>query len=93
MAWPLVEMLFAGVSRYLAKEGLFCLYGPFNYDGKYTSNSNAEFDCWLKARDRASGIRDFEQIESLANSVELAMVEDVEMPANNRLLVFRQNSG
>jgi hypothetical protein len=62
------------------------LYGPFNYAGEYTSASNAQFDSWLKNRDPVSGIRDFEWIIDLATQNHLTLENDVEMPANNRLL-------
>jgi len=62
------------------------IYGPFNYAGEYTSTSNAQFDSWLKTRDPVSGIRDFEWIIDLAAQNHLKLENDVEMPANNRLL-------
>ena len=62
------------------------IYGPFNYAGKYTSASNAQFDSWLKNRDIVSGIRDFEWIIELAAQNHLTLENDTEMPANNRLL-------
>ncbi len=91
MSWPLVEAMFAGVARLLPPRGLFALYGPFNYGGKATSASNAEFDAWLRGRDAASGLRDFEAIAALAARSGFALEEDNAMPANNRLLVFRRN--
>lgn len=90
MGWQYVEAFFAGIKQYLQKGGVFCLYGPFNYDGKYTSESNAEFDIWLKQRDPISGIRDVEAIKQLAENAELLLKNDYEMPANNRLLVWKK---
>jgi len=86
--WPLVERFFAGVKQCLAKQGRLCIYGPFNYNGQFTSDSNAAFDVWLKSRDAESGIRDFEAIVSLAQAAGLTLVKDHTMPANNRLLEF-----
>ncbi|HZS67861.1 MAG TPA: DUF938 domain-containing protein [Burkholderiales bacterium] len=88
MSWPQVERLFAGVAAVLPAGGVFALYGPFHYDGKPTSPSNAQFDAWLRGRDPASGVRDFEKICELAAKHRLALVEDNALPANNRLLVF-----
>jgi len=81
-----VEHFFSGVDGVLEEGGKLCLYGPFNYQGQFTSASNAQFDVWLKQRDQQSGIRDFEWIESLAESIGLTLVADHAMPANNRLL-------
>jgi len=88
VSWPLVEKFFAGVKKCLAEHGRLCIYGPFNYNGKFTSDSNADFDVWLKNRNADSGIRDFEAILTLAESAGLTLVKDHEMPANNRLLEF-----
>ncbi|MBT3061610.1 MAG: DUF938 domain-containing protein [gamma proteobacterium symbiont of Ctena orbiculata] len=89
MSWPEVEGMFRGIGRVLKPEGCFALYGPFNYRGGYTSESNRNFDQWLKSRDPLSGIRDFEALNELAESNELRLAEDVEMPVNNRILVWR----
>jgi len=88
MSWQLVVKFFQGVTENLQKEGVLCIYGPFNYQGKYTSESNENFDVWLKERDSNSAIRDFEAIVSLATSSGLTLTADHDMPANNRLLVL-----
>ncbi|HID48896.1 MAG TPA: DUF938 domain-containing protein, partial [Chromatiales bacterium] len=72
MAWPSVQNLFAGIGRVLEEGGVFCLYGPFNHGGEYTSDSNRRFDAWLRARDPLSGIRDFEALADLAAQAGLA---------------------
>ena len=92
MAWSVVEGLIRGVGRTLRPEGLFLLYGPFNYGGSYTSESNARFDDWLKSRDARSAIRHFEDMDREADKAGLTLVEDVGMPANNRLLVWRREA-
>ena len=81
-----------GVGRCLRPGGVFAVYGPFNYDGAYTSDSNARFDQMLRARDPGSGIRDFEWIAQLANEAGLELLEDVEMPANNRTLIWQKRT-
>ena len=93
MSWPQVEKMFAGVGALLAPDGVFALYGPFNYGGKHTSASNAEFDQWMRRRDPACGLRNLEDIRDLAARHGLALEEDNAMPANNRLLVFRRKDG
>jgi cyclopropane fatty-acyl-phospholipid synthase-like methyltransferase len=90
MSWPEVELMFQGIGRVLEAGGCFALYGPFNYRGGYTSESNRSFDGWLKSRDPLSGIRDFEALDELAASNRLQLTEDVEMPVNNRILVWRK---
>ena len=90
MHWKEVVALFAGVGDLLGRDGLFCLYGPFNYGGNYTSESNARFDEWLHARDPLSGIRDFDDLDRLAGTSGLQIEHDYAMPANNRLLCWRK---
>ncbi|MDH5395360.1 MAG: class I SAM-dependent methyltransferase [Gammaproteobacteria bacterium] len=90
MGWPSVENMFAGIGRVLKQKGIFCLYGPFNYNGQFTSESNARFDLWLKQRDPVSGVRDFEALQILAAQAAMTLIDDVEMPANNRVLVWQK---
>ena len=90
MSWPQVERMFDGIGT-IATLKTLCLYGPFNYGGKHTSESNARFDATLRGRDPASGIRDAEAIAGLAGKSGFALAEDNAMPANNRLLVFRRD--
>lgn len=90
MHWTDVEAMFAGVGKVLNDNGVFMLYGPFNYNGQYTSQSNAGFDQWLKQGDPLRAIRDFEAVQALAEKAGLTLIEDNPMPANNRTLVWRK---
>ena len=92
ISWPLVVKFFEGIAQNLLTGASVCIYGPFNYQGKFSSESNANFDVWLKDRDINSGIRDIEAILLLASSAGLHLIDDHAMPANNRLLVFSKNS-
>jgi len=91
MDWAAVQAFFAGLDAALRRDATLIVYGPFNYGGAYTSDSNRDFDGWLKARDPHSGIRDFEAVDALAQAIDLRLVEDVAMPANNRCLVWRRS--
>jgi len=86
--WRVAECLFAGTARYLRSEGRVFLYGPFKRDGKHTALSNAVFDTSLREQDPEWGVRDIADIEKLAAGVGLALIETVQMPANNLILVF-----
>jgi len=90
MSWRTVQGFFAGVGNILRKDGLFILYGPFNYNGTFTSESNRKFEDWLKNVDPKRGIRDFEAVDQLAQASSLSLVDDIEMPANNRILVWKK---
>ena len=88
MSEPEVAAMMRGIPGVLRPGGIFALYGPFNYGGRFTSESNARFELWLKGRDPQSGIKDFELLDILARESGLTLVRDHEMPVNNRLLVW-----
>ena len=90
MALESAQLFLSSVSRVLASEGRLLVYGPFNYDGQYTSASNARFDQLLAQQDPHSAIRDFEQVDAWAHSGGLALHRDIAMPANNRLLIWKK---
>jgi cyclopropane fatty-acyl-phospholipid synthase-like methyltransferase len=90
MAWSAVREFFRGTGAVLRAGGVLCVYGPVRYRGEYTSESNAQFDLWLKARDPQSGIRDFEALDELALAQGLRLRADHAMPANNQTLVWRR---
>jgi len=90
MSWSAVEALFAALPGVMNEGARLVVYGPFNYDGQFTSPSNADFEKWLKARNPESGIRDFEAVDALALAAGLQLIEDRPMPANNRCLVWQR---
>ena len=92
MSWFEVEAMFAGVSVALDPGGKFCVYGPFNRNGEFTSESNRAFDEMLRARDPAMGIRDDRAMMVLAERCELKFAADYSMPAKNWLLVWSKVS-
>jgi len=89
MSWSEVEQMFRGIGERLADDGAFCLYGPFNNEGEYSSDSNRRFDQHLRAQAPHMGIRDLVDLQALAESTGMTLAENHPMPANNRLLVFR----
>jgi len=93
MSWSEVIALYRGVGAVLAPGGVFCVYGPFRYDGRYTSDSNQEFDRMLQERDPQSGLRDIHAINSLAEQYGLRLDTDYDLPAHNRLVVFTKEPG
>ena len=79
---------FSHISSILNSAGLVIIYGPFNYNGQFTSPSNENFDIWLKQRNEKSGIKDFEFCNHLALNAGLKLADDIEMPQNNRILIW-----
>lgn len=85
-----VEKLFAGLGHVLKKGALFISYGPFNYNGQFSSDSNARFEVWLKQQNPHSGIRDLADLKRFAENHAIELIDDIEMPVNNRLLVWQK---
>jgi len=90
MSWDQVKDFFRGSGDTLDMNGTLCIYGPFRYNKAYTSNSNADFDTYLKMRDPQSGIRDFEAVNELALQQGLELIQDHAMPANNQLIIWKR---
>lgn len=88
VSWPRVQRLFERAGALLPANGVLAVYGPFNYGGLHTSESNARFDLMLRQRDPRSGIRDFEKVDELASGQGLKLAQDYAMPANNRTVVW-----
>ncbi len=85
-----VAEFFRRLNGVIESGGHLCIYGPFKYEGNFTTPSNAQFDLWLKSRNPLSGVRDFEWVNELATEAGLTLLEDNAMPANNQLLVWKK---
>ena len=83
-----VSAMFSLVGGLLSPGGPFCLYGPFNQGGEFSSESNRQFDQSLRSRDAAMGIRDLEQLDAFARAAGLVRDRIYAMPANNNLVVW-----
>jgi len=76
------------VSTALREGGSFLTYGPFRVDGRFTSQSNADFDSSLRQQDPDMGIRELSAIRKVAARQGLSLSRTYAMPANNMLLVW-----
>lgn len=90
MPWPAVVAMFSGLEKIFSDGAVLVIYGPFKYGGRCTTDSNAQFDRWLRSQAPHQGIRDIEAITELAASIGLNLTRDQPMPANNQLLVFNR---
>lgn len=90
MSWPQGQRFFEALPTITLPGAKLAIYGPFNYNGEFTSDSNRNFDAWLKQREPHMGIRDFEAVNALAEKAGFKLLEDNAMPANNRLLVWEK---
>ncbi len=90
MHWKECKSLMKMLGGRLREGSRVVIYGPFKYQGEFTSPSNAEFDRQLKEKDPQSGIRAFEDVLNVMVKNEFELVDDIDMPANNRMLIFRR---
>jgi len=86
--WEVSRNLIAGAGRLLRAGGHLFIYGPFKRGGRHTAPSNADFDTSLRGRNPAWGVRDIDDLATLAKDAELTLTDAVAMPANNFVLVF-----
>ena len=90
--WQSVENYIRGAAGCLKTEGALILYDPFKFDGAFTTESNEQFDAFLRERYCGGGIRDFEAIDALATKEGLSFQSNTQMPANNQFLIWRKTS-
>jgi len=90
MSWPEVQRLFEQLGSALTDDAILAVYGPFNEDGRFTSDSNAAFDASLRERAPHMGLRDISAVDALASTIGLQRFADLSMPANNRTLLWRR---
>jgi cyclopropane fatty-acyl-phospholipid synthase-like methyltransferase len=88
-----VQRMFALIGRILPDGGTFCLYGPFNFDGEFSSESNARFDASLRQRKASMGIRDLADLDRFANDAGMSRVRLYAMPAMNYIAVWQKTGG
>jgi SAM-dependent methyltransferase len=85
-----VQRMFALVGRILRDGGAFCLYGPFNFDGEFSSESNARFDASLRQQKASMGIRDIGDLDRFAEEAGMSRVRLYAMPAMNHIAVWKK---
>ena len=79
-----------GAGDLLREDGCLFMYGPFNVDNKFTSDSNRLFDQSLKSRDSSWGIRDVDVVGAEGGKNKLVLTERLAMPANNFILALQK---
>lgn len=90
MSWKSCKSFFKLLGNRLREGSRVLFYGPFKFNGEHTSESNLVFDQALKERDPESGVRNFEDVRHAMEKNGFELIEDFEMPANNRTLVFQR---
>jgi len=87
-----VQAFFKGLPTVSDSQTKLIIYGPFKYKNQFTSESNQDFDQSLRSRGVGSCIKDFEEIERLANQHGFELLLDQTMPANNQCLILEKTN-
>ncbi len=90
MHWKEAKSFIKLLGNRLRRNSRAIFYGPFKFNGGFTSPSNEAFDLDLKARDPSSGIRAFEDINKAMLKSGFELLENIEMPANNNMLIYNR---
>ena len=89
--WRCALGLMAGAGHLLQSGGLLVMYGPFAKNGMLTPQSNANFDAMLRKENPEWGVRDIDDLEKAAAPHHLRLHTEVDMPANNRILIWKRD--
>jgi hypothetical protein len=90
MSMRAVHRMFTLVGRVLPLDGKFCLYGPFNFDGEFSSESNARFDAALRQRKTSMGIRELGDLDGFASEAGMSRIRLYAMPMMNYIAVWQK---
>lgn len=86
--WEVTQALFKGADKNMAAESQILFYGPYKINRKHTSESNVEFENWLKEKDSSYGIRDLQEVKTIAQENGFILKQTISMPANNFMIEF-----
>jgi hypothetical protein len=90
--WAATLGLMAGAGQLLDPGAPLILYGPYRRRGVPTAPSNEQFELWLKDKSPEYGLRFVEDVSDVAATQGLTLQRQVEMPANNLMLVYRHDA-
>ncbi len=89
----IADGMMACSARLLKDDGFLLIYGPFQVEGKCTTESNEQFHQILSSTGIEEwGLKDVVDLKAAAEKHGLELKEQIDMPANNFSLVFGKKS-
>ncbi|MGB3312883.1 MAG: DUF938 domain-containing protein [Albidovulum sp.] len=79
----------SGAAQVLGPGGVLCIYGPFTLNGVFNTDSNREFNDYLREQNPEWGLRDIADIDAIAEGLDMVRTALQDMPANNFLVVYQ----
>ena len=80
-------------SQLLNENGFLLIYGPFQVDGTFNSESNKQFNETLNSTGVSEwGLKDIADLKKAAKYYDLELQEKIDMPSNNFSLIFARKS-
>jgi len=89
-SWNCTTSLFNESGKILNNGQFLMLYGPFKFDNKHISQSNALFDSSLKMQNKSWGVRDLREVGKEATKNGFIEEKLIRMPANNFSVIYRK---
>ena len=90
--WLAYIGLIQGAKEILPSKGIIYLYGPYKIQNQHTAPSNEQFDHYLKSQNSSWGVRNLEDVVSVAHAHGFVLEKKVAMPANNLSLIFQKSA-
>ena len=90
-SWSVTKGILSGAQKFLPSQGILYFYGPFKQTGIVTAQGNEVFDNQLRTQNTTWGLRNLNDIETLAENHDLKLEQTIQMPANNLSVIFRKN--
>ena len=88
--WECTLGLLANAGQLLKTGGKLITYGPYRVNGILEPESNRSFDRSLQGMNFLWGIRDIKDIETEAAREGLELINIIDMPANNKMLIMEK---
>lgn len=90
MQWKECKSLMKQFAGRLREGSRVIIYGPFKYDGQFSTPAHEALDKEIKTKDPLKGIRSFEDVNNVMIKNGFELIDDIDMPEDNQMLVYNR---